>query len=217
MLILSIELFDISLHTQIMNNANLLSSPSGNSDTAFESDDNEQKNDPNEESIMASASIDGTPFSVLMSQAIKLKSAQEAPSRTTYDHYPTFYKHSIYPHDEVVRLRRKDTTFQERLDGALAFKEEGNLVFREGLYLDAITKYEMALAVFKYIENVNPNWKSEVRFVLLLGWIVVCRLHTTHCIDCFISLNIKHLLLHVLTGHKLNGCSTYFTIYTSTP
>lgn len=115
-----------------------------------------------EASIMSSASIDGTPFSVLMSQAIKLKSAQEAPRRSIYDNkYPTFYKNSMFPHEEVLHAREKKL-FRDRMKDAIRMKEEGNSRFEEGNYLDAIHKYEMAVSVFKYLENVNPNWKTEV-------------------------------------------------------
>ena len=115
------------------------------------------------ESIMTSATVDGTPFSVLMSQAIKIKSAQDAPTRSDYDKYPTFYKNSIFPRDEVINARQKP--FVDRMADALKFKREGNQAFDEKRYFDAITKYEMALSVFKYLENVNQNWKTEVRLM----------------------------------------------------
>ena len=120
-----------------------------------------KSNDQNEESVLASANVDGTPFSVLMSQAIKMKTAQEAPSRSKYDAYPTFYKNSIFPHEEVIKARAK--SFYSRMDDAIEFKNQGNEAFVEKRYLDAITKYEIALSVFHYLENVNPNWKTEVR------------------------------------------------------
>lgn len=120
-----------------------------------------ESNNQNEESILASANVDGTPFSVLMSQAIKMKTAQEAPSRSKYDAYPTFYKNSIFPREEVIKARAKP--FGSRMDDAIVFKKQGNEAFVEKRYLDAITKYEIALSVFHYLENGNPNWKTEVR------------------------------------------------------
>jgi hypothetical protein len=118
------------------------------------------KNGTNEASIMDSTKIDGTPFSVLMSQAIKMKTAQDAPSRSIYDKYPTFYKNSLYPRDEVILARGKN--FEQRMTHAAHFKHEGNQAMKDDQYIDAITKYEMALSVFKYLENTNPTWKNQV-------------------------------------------------------
>lgn len=114
-----------------------------------------------ESSIMDSTTIDGTPFSVLMSQAVKLKTAQDAPSRAIYDRYPTFYKNSIYPREEVKNARKKP--FKERMDDSIQWKNDGNREMKEGNNLEAITKYEMALSVFKHLENCNPDWKTQVR------------------------------------------------------
>ncbi len=109
---------------------------------------------------MDSVSIDDTPFSVLMSQAVKLKTAQDAPLRSKYDTYPSFYKNSIFPRDEVIDSRNKP--FVQRIKDAVKWKEEGNKAMEEGNFIDAITKYEIALSVFKYLENCNANWKTEV-------------------------------------------------------
>lgn len=110
--------------------------------------------------VMESTTIDGTPFSILMSQAIKLKTAQDAPSRSIYDKYPTFYKNSIFPRDEVINAR--DKPFNERMADAVKWKNDGNRAMEDCGYFEAITKYEIAISVFKYLENCNPNWKSDV-------------------------------------------------------
>jgi len=39
--------------------------------------------------------VNGTPMSVLLGQAVKLKSAQEKPLRKVFDSFPTFYQNSI--------------------------------------------------------------------------------------------------------------------------
>ena len=117
-------------------------------------------NNNQDSSIMDSTTIDGTPFSVLMSQAVKLKTAQDAPSRSTYDKYPTFYKNSIYPREEVINARKKP--FKERMNVSTEWKNDGNREMEEGNYFEAITKYEIALSVFKYLENCNPSWKTQV-------------------------------------------------------
>ena len=111
-------------------------------------------------SLMDDTIINGTPFSVLMSQAIKLKTVQDAPTRSNYDSYSTFYKNSIFPREEVLSARTKP--FKERMNDAIQFKMDGNTAMQENCYAEAIIKYEIALSVFKYLENVNPDWKTEV-------------------------------------------------------
>jgi len=103
--------------------------------------------------------VNGTPFSVLLSQAVKLKSAQEAPLRSKFNSFPTFYQNSIFPRDQVDEARGKD--FEGRMEDAGRFKNMGNSALKELRYQDAITCYEMALGVFKYLVNTNPNWKTE--------------------------------------------------------
>jgi len=40
-------------------------------------------------------------------------------------------------------------------------KQEGNTAFRDGRLRDALTKYESAVAIFRYLENTNDDWKKE--------------------------------------------------------
>ena len=105
--------------------------------------------------------VNGIPFSVLISQAAKLKTAQAAPSRSKYDGYPSFYQHSIYPREKVSQARLKD--FHERMADAIEMKNEGNEAFKQLRFDDAIVHHEMAIAVFRFLENINPAWQSEVR------------------------------------------------------
>ena len=107
------------------------------------------------------AKIDGVPFSVLTKQAVALKAARLAPLRSVYDSYPRFYQNSIFPNEDVVNSRCFGT-FEERLNAASKLKERGNEQFHQPNFADALLQYEKACAVFKYLENTNPNWKSEV-------------------------------------------------------
>mmetsp|Transcript_39421 Transcript_39421/g.80858 ORF Transcript_39421/g.80858 Transcript_39421/m.80858 type:complete len:395 (+) Transcript_39421:1641-2825(+) len=102
----------------------------------------------------------GTPFSVLMNQAFRLKNAQLASSRSTFDSYPTFYQNSLFPQPEIVALR-SSSSFEERLEGASKIKEEGNAAYYNNEYGDAVQKYEMAISVFRYLQNTNLDWKSK--------------------------------------------------------
>ncbi|KAL7483387.1 hypothetical protein ACHAW6_009038 [Cyclotella cf. meneghiniana] len=104
--------------------------------------------------------VDGTPFSVLMDRAVKLKSFDLSKHRSHYDSMPGFYQHSIFPNDDVLAARSL-CEFNDRLGAAKQMKDEGNSAYREGRLHDALSKYENALAVFRFIENTNPSWKTE--------------------------------------------------------
>ena len=83
---------------------------------------------------------------------MKLKSAQEAHLRSKFDSFPSFYKNSIFPREEVTRSKAREKDFELRRSSIQDLK-----------YGDAIASYEMALAVFRYIAvNTNPSWwKNE--------------------------------------------------------
>ncbi len=48
---------------------------------------------------------------------------------------------------------------------AARMKEEGNEAFGMGNWNEALTKYEMASAVFRYLRNENPEWRTQVGLV----------------------------------------------------
>ena len=109
---------------------------------------------------MENIDIDGTPFSVLMDRAVKLKSSQTAHQSEKYNSFPSFYSGTIWPNEEATKARKLNA-FSERLAAANLMKEEGNSAFRDGRLSDAMKKYEMALSVFRFLENTNPRWKSQ--------------------------------------------------------
>ena len=109
---------------------------------------------------MENFDIDGTPFSVLMDRAVTLKQQQTKHQRERYDLSPSFLSNSIFPNEDTMKARGLDS-FNDRLGAAIRIKDEGNSAFRDGGLGDALSKYEMALSVFRYIENTNPKWKSE--------------------------------------------------------
>ncbi|KAL7528785.1 hypothetical protein ACHAWF_002713 [Thalassiosira exigua] len=102
---------------------------------------------------MDSIDVDGTPFSVVMDRAVKLKTEQTKHLRKKYDEFPSFYANSIFPRDGVVDARKRQ--FDDRLAAATRMKEDGNAAYREGRLDDALSKYESALS------NTNPEWKTE--------------------------------------------------------
>ena len=109
---------------------------------------------------MENIDVDGTPFSVLFDRAVKLKQIQTKSERIKYDSYPSFLANTLYPNGEVAAARVLPT-FAERLEAANSMKKEGNTAFRDGRLQEALTKYESAVAIFRYLENTNENWKKE--------------------------------------------------------
>ncbi len=103
--------------------------------------------------------INGTSFAVLMDQAVKIKTRQLAASRTKYDSLPSFLQSSIFVTDEVINARNNNN-FNERIKAAIAFKNDGNTAYREGRFDDAMRQYQMALHVFRFLENNNPDVHS---------------------------------------------------------
>ena len=95
---------------------------------------------------MDSIDIDGTPFSVLMDRAMKLKTLQSKHERVKFDAYPSFYANTVFPsnNDDVIGARQL-TRFNERLAIATRIKDEGNIAFRDGRMSDARTQYETAI------------------------------------------------------------------------
>ena len=121
---------------------------------------NQNKGNDNENPM--NTLVDGTPFSVLLDQAVKIKKAQCASLRTKFDSYPKFYQNSIFPLEEVIQARDDTISFDERLNAAKNIKNQGNIAFQQSHFPEAISQYEKTLSVFKYLENHNPNWKTEV-------------------------------------------------------
>ena len=110
---------------------------------------------------MENVNVEGIPFSVLMDRAVKLKQLQTKNESIKFNSYPSFLQNTIFPTNDDVMAARKQCTFSKRLETANQMKQEGNTNFREGRLDDALNKYEMALSVFRYLENTNPQWKSE--------------------------------------------------------
>ena len=114
------------------------------------------------------ANVNGTPFSVLLDQAVKMKTAQDSTLRTKYDSYPRYYQNSLFPREEVLKARTL-STYAERMQFAQAMKETGNEAFQEKDYDKAMLNYEMAAGIFKFIENTNPSFKTEVSLIFTLS------------------------------------------------
>lgn len=149
---------------------------------------------------MENIEVDGTPFSIHMDRAVKIKCMQSKRDRVKYDAFPEFYANTIYPNDDVLAARRLHT-FQEQLDAASRMKEAGNEAFRNGCFHDAVTKYGMAVSVFRYLEITNPEWKSqgiiEDRFIQEIEY---------ECNDEAECHNLNQLLSNCYTNIALASC-----------
>ena len=99
--------------------------------------------------------IDGTPFSVLMDRAVKIKSSHAAAARKKYDALPSFLQSSLISSDEVAFARNLE--FDDRIETAMTWKEDGNAAYREGRFDDALEIYKTSLHVFRYLLQTNPD------------------------------------------------------------
>lgn len=149
---------------------------------------------------MEHVKVDGTPFSILMDRAVRIKRLQSGRDMVKYDAFPAFYANTIYPNEEVSTARRC-STFQEQLVAAYRMKEEGNEAFRNEYFPMAMTKYGMAVSVFRYLENANPNWKSqgtiEDRFIQEIDY---------ECKDETERHNLNQLLYNCYTNIAVVSC-----------
>mmetsp|Transcript_38952 Transcript_38952/g.122024 ORF Transcript_38952/g.122024 Transcript_38952/m.122024 type:complete len:556 (-) Transcript_38952:63-1730(-) len=113
---------------------------------------------------MDGVNIGGTPFNVLMQQAVKMKTARHAVDRRRFDSLPRFAQNSMFGPERLEV--QKTGGFEARLGQATTLKEEGNKIIKAsgrdpGALLDCAMKYENALTMFRYIENTNPEWKRS--------------------------------------------------------
>ena len=105
--------------------------------------------------------VNGTPFSVLLERAVQIKTMQSKSLRSTYEKYPRYFQNSLFPNEDVLQAR-KCSCFTDKFHIATKMKDEGNDAFRQQQYNEAMSKYEMAVSIFKYIENTNPSFQTEV-------------------------------------------------------
>ncbi|CAK4666266.1 hypothetical protein LEN26_015105 [Aphanomyces euteiches] len=100
-----------------------------------------------------------SPFGNLMAEAVKLKGAQQAQLRPVWDSWPQYFQHSMFMQEPIVSART--LPFHERFEMAVEIKAQGNAHFAKQEYEEAVAQYEKALALFKYCENTDPEWKKK--------------------------------------------------------
>jgi len=109
--------------------------------------------------MQESQGVGGTPFSVLMEQAVSIRKARDAKDRTWYDSLPEFLRVTIFPPGQIVTEARQ-MDFKNRLLAATTIKEGGNSAFRDGRFEEARAAYGSAAAIFRYLKNVHPEWRG---------------------------------------------------------
>lgn len=105
-----------------------------------------------------SGELNGTPISVILSQAAKIKSAQQASLRTEFEKLPTFLKNTLFSGDQMTKIRQQ--RFGDRLDEANRLKQQGNVYYQAGKFYEAKALYENAISIFRFLTNINPSWRE---------------------------------------------------------
>ena len=104
--------------------------------------------------------LDGTPFNVLMQQAVKLKTHMHKIDRVKFDQWPKFYQNSAFVRDEQREERK--LPFLDRMKVAKEYKKKGDGHFEETKdYLQASLNYEWALGLFKWATPKDKNWRNK--------------------------------------------------------
>ena len=104
--------------------------------------------------------MDGVPFNELMRQAASLKSHHDSVLRKRYDSWGPWYQNSIFATDDVLHAR--NSSFDIAYKAAVNIKSEGNTFFNNGSYFEAVSRYECALSIFKWVHPLDDDWKKKV-------------------------------------------------------
>ena len=108
---------------------------------------------------MENLEIEGTPFSVLMEQAVKLKSESGKPFRRRYDTLPRYVQESMFASDEFQQLQ--SLPFFERYEVSYQLNEEGKAHFLKGDFHTSILKFQESLSLWHFVRNTAPEWKTK--------------------------------------------------------
>jgi len=111
--------------------------------------------------------VNGSPFSALLNQAVKMKTAQTNQYREKYNSFPRYYQNSMFLPKKEVEIARSCSSYSNRMCYAKNMKIDGNTAFQALDYDEALLNYEMAASVFKFIENTNPSFRTDVSLLIL--------------------------------------------------
>ncbi|CAD7948503.1 unnamed protein product [Amoebophrya sp. A25] len=105
----------------------------------------------------------GTEFGEILQHAVQIKGQQSVEKRKRFESLPQFTQHSLFfgERDEMQRMR--EWPFEKRLEKATELKKLGNQLFSKGQCVEAIHQYELAAALFVWVESRDPAWKKSQR------------------------------------------------------
>ena len=98
-------------------------------------------------------------FGRLIQQAAKLKGHQMKQERKKYEKWPAYLQHTMFREPELKPIR--DSPFADRLAKANEQKSEGNDMFKADNPDDAMSAYEKALGIFRWVTNKEEDWKKK--------------------------------------------------------
>jgi len=99
----------------------------------------------------------------ILREAVKLKSAQVGQKRKTYETWPYFVQHTLF-HGEKDDFRAwRALPFTERMERSQMIKDEGNDLYKQKNFADAVDKYEEAPSLFYYCYSTDPGWRKNNR------------------------------------------------------
>jgi len=99
----------------------------------------------------------------ILQEAVKLKSAQMGQKRKTYETWPYFVQHTLFHGEKEEFKAGRQLPFQEKMVICERLKEEGNKLYQEMKYSDAVDKYEEAPTLFHYCYSTDPGWRKNNR------------------------------------------------------
>ena len=108
---------------------------------------------------MGEAMVDGTPFNVLMQQAVKLKTHVHKIDRVRFDAWPKFYQNTAFVKDE--HKNERTLAYEERMARARAYKERGDAAFKAGKMIEACNEYEACGGLFKWATTLREDWRTR--------------------------------------------------------
>jgi len=99
----------------------------------------------------------------ILQDAVKLKSAQMGQKRKTYETWPFFVQHTLFHSEKDDFKAWRAMPFDEKMEVSERLKEEGNQLYKEKKFSDAVDKYEEAPSLFHYCYSTDPGWRKNNR------------------------------------------------------
>jgi len=99
----------------------------------------------------------------MLQDAVKLKSAQMGQKRKEYETWPYFVQHTLFHSEKDDFKAWRAMPFEDKLAKAEEIKEEGNKLYKEKKFGDAVDKYEEAPSLFHYCYSTDPGWRKNNR------------------------------------------------------